>query len=865
MSINSQNLIRSVNDPKRHNMKDNHHHSLSPNVRPIYNQSKPVKNNLLPKNRIMYQNNNYNIKVNVITKKKEKVIEGDLNFNNMSKQNKTSTVHKPNFLNNKGKNPRGMPRKSPLPIPRTFKPKGMLNFNRIFTSKQRPNTKKINNKSNNFMQQQGNLMKNNIFGSKMANNTSKSFNSLSLKHDRSHSPILRSGQNKIMFLGMKNNKNRYVSKSPILGKSSAFNRNNGNMGISLLNNHNGNNQMKKMVRKAPVHNNNNIMQKKANNINNINSSNVKRNTIISGEINQDSSKFNKMNSNPNANNSHNIMNINNNNIRPIPNNNVSNAYNVNHNINNNNNNNNINVININVIKDRNEKELKSSNVNNNNINQNNINMKNNERLMNKNNNKENINPEVKNIIKQPLSKKDNNNSNNMNNNINNNMNNINNMNENNINNNNMNNNNINNNNINNNNISNKVNNNVNSNANNNMNNYINNNNNNNIQKIPEIKKETNIIKKEEEPIKINSNNNNNNNNNINNVKVEETKNKKNNNRSQSQGPTDPLKRNEESEKKEVREEEIKEKKKINKDIKDKKVTKIIKDLLPYTHVGFDGEEPKENNQDNYFIFKNFAEKKDYIYMSVCDGHGVEGHFVSEFIKEILPYYMSENLKDRNILKETELVHKIITETFLIVNNMLVDNENINSLFSGSTCVSVIYTPERLIVPNIGDSRAVLGRFDKATGKYKAIDLSRDHKPTEKDEAKRIYENDGRIQPFTEEGEFVGPQRVWIKDEEVPGLAMTRSFGDRVAATVGVMSEPEIKEFDFDEDDKFMIIASDGIWEFISSQECVDMIQSYYESNDIKGCCEYLYQESSRRWLKEEEVIDDTTLILVFFE
>ena len=63
----------------------------------------------------------------------------------------------------------------------------------------------------------------------------------------------------------------------------------------------------------------------------------------------------------------------------------------------------------------------------------------------------------------------------------------------------------------------------------------------------------------------------------------------------------------------------------------------------------------------------------------------------------------------------------------------------------------------------------------------------------------------------------------------------------------------------------MIIASDGIGEFISSQECIDIIKSYYESNDLKGCCEYLYQESSKRWLKEEEVIDDTTLILVFFE
>ena len=71
MSFNSQNLIRSVNDPRRNNKKDNHH-SLSPNVRTIHNQrnqTKPLKNNLLPKNRLMYQNNNYNIKVNVVTKK----------------------------------------------------------------------------------------------------------------------------------------------------------------------------------------------------------------------------------------------------------------------------------------------------------------------------------------------------------------------------------------------------------------------------------------------------------------------------------------------------------------------------------------------------------------------------------------------------------------------------------------------------------------------------------------------------------------------------------------------------------------------------------------------------------------------------
>jgi serine/threonine protein phosphatase PrpC len=319
-------------------------------------------------------------------------------------------------------------------------------------------------------------------------------------------------------------------------------------------------------------------------------------------------------------------------------------------------------------------------------------------------------------------------------------------------------------------------------------------------KEKEIKDDTNINSNQninKDQIKINSSPNLN-------IPSQETKDEKpkKNTRSQSQGPIDPLKRNED---KEIRPQKIQEKK--EKEITPKKVIKKIKDLLPYTHVGFDGEEPKENNQDNYFIFKNFADQKDYIYLSVCDGHGVEGHFVSEFIKEVLPYYMSENLKGKNILTDTKNVHQIISDIFVMVNNLLVDNESINSLFSGSTCVSVIYTPERLIVPNIGDSRAVLGRYDFNTKTYKAIDLSRDHKPTEKDEAKRIIDNDGRIQPFTEEGEFVGPQRVWIKDEEVPGLAMTRSFGDRVAATVGVMSEPEIKEFNFEEGDKFIALYS----------------------------------------------------------
>jgi len=858
MSFNNQYLIRNTNKPNRYGGKENNH-SLSPNVRPIHSVNRPIQNALFPKNQIMFNNNhNYNIKINKIPRQKEKIIEGDLNFNNTSKQIYMKGTHKNNYLNNKAKN-RGMPRKSPLPITGTFRSKDILSFNRIFNSSNyryiKPEPKKFN-KTNMFKATGNNKFMNNyIFGGNLNSNMSKSFNSLNKKKDRSHTPILRAGENKAITLGAKINKNRYVSKSPNLGKGSIFNKYGKNFTISLLNK---NIVKKRIVKKSPNNSNNNIINKnnnnnninKINNINNFNNINninnnkkvnnvnipsQKRNTIISGDLYQEPLKPNKINYAHNNDINKGTSNMPNVNIRPISNNNkLSVSSNNNHpNTNINQFYNNYGINSMNPLRNKSNENILNNN------------------LVFPNNSNSNSNSNIKNNSKKPInphndSDNENNKANKENKNI------------------------INNNII----IVNKPeNNNI---DNTNLKEEINNKPINGIQQLennnnsknndilrsnpPHVTKAPNTIvtKSEEKNMPIENQE-------INPLKKqEELKEGKKNVRSLSQTPVNPLNKNSNSDRKEEIQKIEKKPKKI---VVDDKVFKKIKDILPYTHVGFDGEEPKENNQDNYFIFKNFAEKKDYIYFSVCDGHGVEGHFVSEFIKEVLPYYMSENLKNRDILSDEnkEMIHQIISDTFIMVNNMLVSNEEINSLFSGSTCVSVIYTPQRLIVPNIGDSRAVLGRFDKNTGKYKAIELSRDHKPTEKDEAKRIYENNGRIQPFTEDGEFVGPQRVWIKEEEVPGLAMTRSFGDRVAATVGVMSEPEIKEFDFDENDKYMIIASDGIWEFISSQECIDIIQKYYENNDLKGCCEYLYQESSKRWLKEEEVIDDTTLILVFFE
>jgi len=66
------------------------------------------------------------------------------------------------------------------------------------------------------------------------------------------------------------------------------------------------------------------------------------------------------------------------------------------------------------------------------------------------------------------------------------------------------------------------------------------------------------------------------------------------------------------------------------------------------------------------------------------------------------------------------------------------------------------------------------------------------------------------------------------NEEIPGLAMSRSFGDRVAHSVGVSAEAETWDFTLGLHDKFLVIASDGVWEFLSNEDVANIVLPYYE-------------------------------------
>ena len=58
--------------------------------------------------------------------------------------------------------------------------------------------------------------------------------------------------------------------------------------------------------------------------------------------------------------------------------------------------------------------------------------------------------------------------------------------------------------------------------------------------------------------------------------------------------------------------------------------------------------------------------------------------------------------------------------------------------------------------------------------------------------------------------------------------MSRSFGDRVAHSVGVSHEAEVWSFTLSLNDKFMVIASDGVWEFLSNEDVANIVFPFYE-------------------------------------
>jgi len=146
----------------------------------------------------------------------------------------------------------------------------------------------------------------------------------------------------------------------------------------------------------------------------------------------------------------------------------------------------------------------------------------------------------------------------------------------------------------------------------------------------------------------------------------------------------------------------------------------------------------------------------------------------------------------------------LEDSFKELDSHWLEMAGLNGWDDGSTAISVLVVNRTVYVANLGDSRAVLCSGGKA------IELSSDHKPSRPDERSRIESLGGRIVHY-------GTWRV----QGV--LAVTRAFGDRRLKQY-VSAEPEVRTWALGEEDEFIILASDGVWDVLSSQAAVDIVR-----------------------------------------
>lgn len=268
---------------------------------------------------------------------------------------------------------------------------------------------------------------------------------------------------------------------------------------------------------------------------------------------------------------------------------------------------------------------------------------------------------------------------------------------------------------------------------------------------------------------------------------------------------------------------------------------------------------KKRNQDS--LLMDDDKGTGTLLVGVFDGHGEAGDLVSHYFADRIARRLLASPRYKDTKTAAKDLAAVMAEEIDQLEKTLLTDVSIDTEFSGTTAVMSALRGKQLITCNIGDSRCIIGRKD-AGGKIKAAPVTDDHKPDRPDEQKRIIAKGGRVFAVEYEDGTDGPPRVWLGHMDIPGLAMARSLGDTVAHTAGVISEPEITVTDLTPNDKVIIWASDGLWEFVSNQEALDMISGI---DDPKKAVDILVQEANTRWMREEQVIDDTTVVVAFLD
>ncbi|XAR48357.1 Phosphoprotein phosphatase [Bertholletia excelsa] len=311
---------------------------------------------------------------------------------------------------------------------------------------------------------------------------------------------------------------------------------------------------------------------------------------------------------------------------------------------------------------------------------------------------------------------------------------------------------------------------------------------------------------------------------------------------------------------------------------------------------------KGTNQDAMIVWENFGSRPDTTFCGVFDGHGPYGHMVAKRVRDSLPVKLSAqwevNIKSDEVLREISLnttssmnsegtsflsadeesrpsvdaedtekqpeIFHMLKESFLkafkVMDRELKMYTNIDCFCSGTTAVTLVKQGQHLVIGNVGDSRAVLGTRDKDDSLV-AVQLTVDLKPNLPAEAERIRKCKGRVFSLREEPEVA---RVWLPNNDSPGLAMARAFGDFCLKDFGLISVPEISYRCLTEKDEFVILATDGIWDVLSNQEVVEIVAS---ASTRSAAARVLVESAVRAWRCKYPTskVDDCAVVCLFFE
>jgi len=244
---------------------------------------------------------------------------------------------------------------------------------------------------------------------------------------------------------------------------------------------------------------------------------------------------------------------------------------------------------------------------------------------------------------------------------------------------------------------------------------------------------------------------------------------------------------------------------------------------------------RESNEDTHCIMNN---KVNYFW-GVYDGHG--GKAVSEYLgKHMAPALL------KNIHKDGYKMQDIKDVFDTIQNQLIIDSkkENFNIQDVGSTCLITLLTGNKLQIANTGDCRAVLCQ-DKGLARALTID----HKPDWSFEKNRIEKLGGKIEHDKEDDVY-----------RIQDLSVSRAFGDLEYSTY-VKHKPDVFSHTLRGTDQFLILACDGLWDEVSSQDAVNFVLKNKDRSDVPNIALAL-----GKWaINEKHSTDNVSIIVIFFE